>query len=605
MPNKKACVHSSPGRRSQPVFVLNIFTNCRVASTKESMRKAICATSMVFGLFILSSCSHDWPRHELYEPKPPRDPAAVLWEAQLASESERPPQLSFGERGKVSAMAGAFPLDEDSAGGVARWLLARRQMFGLRADHSLVQAASGEVRAIDVAQSEIARRSSSADSGLRAVYVFDVHWQGFPHSGMQLVAVVVGKRPVLAGVLNTFVDSLEPGHLSKFLPEESAWAAAEAKFGVKLQRVEAAQVWFDSSWALQRVRGTQELHWRLLGLDPGGAPQFAFVRASDNNVSYFTPLVTGFSVPQTHKDSAGNVLWDSQTLPNGCVSGSTGCAGIALAESQRSRVIMPKVVDLWYTLTSPGGASPFVWPFTGLNRAPFDNQGGRRINVVVAKPPKVGLNIADVPTRDGSTGTYTFPEGTVTDGYTGHEYGHVLLAQLKSVHPGSIGGSTSSAASFTEAMADLVGMVTMHHGGVPPGPSAAHWRTDFSIGDFTYDVNGGVIATPPVAWDLVEGNCNGKGRARLGRAFLNAYGNNLQQFGDRPLTAGQATFRAWWIDIMRSFALLPDFSFPTIKDFYDATVSRAYLYPTPREFLPQMFLQSEMEKLGLDQAGCY
>lgn len=575
------------------------------------------AIILLLSLAMLSACAHHAAHHHV-QGTAVLDPTQTKWVKQLEAESSRPPRFSFGGTGRIAALTGAFPLVDRSSAAAADWLMAHRQMFGLaREDRLSLTENAGE--AVEAAHSVSSAEPSSPSTGAaagaqtstdvqpRVRYVFDVTYGGYPHSGMQITATVTGDPPVLAGVFNTYTGVLNPRRTTKFNSEALAWLAAEAKFGTRLEHVEAVQVWFDPSWALQRVAGTQELHWRLVGRDPGGAMQYAFVRASDNWVSYHTPPVTRFAVHQTHKDSAGDVLWDSQTLPNGCVAGSGFCTGIALSESLLSREIVPQVVDLWYTLSSPGGAQPFVWPFSGLNRAPFDNHGGRAINVVIANPPKVGRNIADFPSRDGTTSTYNFPEGTVTRGYVGHEYGHVLLGTLKFVHPGTAGGTMAPAASFTEAMADFIGIVTEHRltGAIPPPPSAAHWQTDFSIGDFTYGSNGGVTDSPPVAWDIRAGNCSGKGRERLGRAFINAWGWDVQIFGTRPRAVGEATYRAWWIDIMRSFALLPDFGFPTIKDFYDATLSRNFTYPTRDEYLPAMFLANEMEKLGLDAANCF
>ena len=555
---------------------------------------------------MLTACAHYYAG---LPSEPKLDSERIEWVKQLESESERPPLIAFGATGKMSAIAGAFPINDRSAASASNWLMTHRNIFGLGNEESLTLAKTPDFPADNGSQTgDDPGQTAPMDVSAPTVYIFDVVYKGYPYSGMQITTTISGDRPTLVGVFNTFAGTRNPGRLTKFLSEESAWSVAEAQFGATMTRVEAVQVWFDPSWALQRVPGTQELNWRLLALDPGGAPQYAFVRAADNRVSYATPLITKFAVHQTHKDRAGNVLWDNQTLPNGCTAGSAGCSGIALSESLRSRDIVPKVVDLWYTLTMPGGPGPFVWPFSGLNRAPFDNQGGRAFSVVVANPPKVGLNVADFPTRDGFTSTYNFPEGTVTRGYMGHEYGHVLLGILKHLHPGNTGTSPfSPPAAFTEAMADFIGIVTEQRigGGIPPPPSVAHWQTDFSIGDFKYDASGGVIEPPPVAWDIREGNCFGAGRARLGRAFITAWGMNVQAFGDRPKSVGEATYRGWWIDIMRSFALLPDFSFPTIKDFYDATVSRRYNYGSREEWLPVMFLENEMQQLGLDRERCF
>jgi hypothetical protein len=538
------------------------------------------------------------------------------WIRQLGDESERRPRMTFSRVGHLTGLAGAFPVADSSPKSAARWLLTHREMFGLGAgDELAVREPTDREEALGqrAADGEPAARPGyerDAESSRAIVRTFEVVHQGVPHSGMQLSTTIVPgpAGALVAGVLNTFSPTFKRIAAARLIAVEDAWAAAEAAFGAQLEHQEAVQTWFDPSWALRRVPGMKELHWRLLGLDQGGAAQYAFVRVSDNAVTYHTPLVTAFfSVPQTDLDTAGNVLWDSQTLKNGCAGGSPGCVNPALAESMFSRDIFPKVVDLWYRESS-GGAPPFVWPFSGPNKSPFDNQGGRAIRVVVADPPKVGFNVAGIAYR--LPDTYHFPEGTVTRGYVGHEYGHVLLGRLKFVHPGgppSDANGPIPAASFTEAMADFVGIVTEHllSGAVPPGPSAAHWMTDFSIGDYSYDTRGSVVDAPPVAWDIRSGDCAGRGRERLGRAFIEAWGEDRGMYGGLPLQVGRDTYRAWWVDIMRSFALLPEFSFPTIKDFYDATISRLWTYPEPIERGVSYFLSREMEKLGLDADGCF
>jgi hypothetical protein len=88
-------------------------------------------------LLILCACAH-----HPSAPKP--DAARIEWVKQLESESQRPPLITFGGTSKVSALSGAFPLDDRSAASVSKWLVARRTMFGLGNDDSLALATSTE-----------------------------------------------------------------------------------------------------------------------------------------------------------------------------------------------------------------------------------------------------------------------------------------------------------------------------------------------------------------------------------------------------------------------------------------------------------------------------
>ena len=131
-----------------------------------------------------------------------------------------------------------------------------------------------------------------------------------------------------------------------------------------------------------------------------GNVRHVFVKSATNQVVFATPARTDFSVQQTHRDDASNVLWDSQT--GGCVSGSAGCSGRSLEDSLLSRDVLPRVVDIWYGLSS-GGPPPFVWPFS----VRIDNSG-RAINAIVTH----NQSQCSLPCRINST--YYFPLDTDT-----------------------------------------------------------------------------------------------------------------------------------------------------------------------------------------------
>jgi hypothetical protein len=100
---------------------------------------------------------------------------------------------------------------------------------------------------------------------------------------------------------------------------------------------------------------------------------------------------------------------------------------------------------------------------------------------------------------------------------------------------------------------------------------------------------------------MKQGNLTGKGRERIGHALYKAWEWVEGWYGNRPRSVRNANFRAWWIDIMRSFALVSDF--PDIIDFYAATISRTGTYALIEAGV-SFRLACELENFGL-QNGCF
>lgn len=519
------------------------------------------------------------------------------WHDELAQESAVETRVGYDPLGQVRSFAGVFTIRR---GGAAAWLIAHRKMLGLP------QGANVEL----VGHEPFFRFNGETDRRAGDRYVYRVEYKGFPFVGKELSVLVDPDGTLLLGLYNGFSPPLGGFAKVTVSPEERAWRAAEKDIGSPLTHVSAIQTWFDLSWALSRVPSTNELHWRLEGVDKYGNVRHLFVKSATNQVVFATPARTDFSVQQTHQDDANNVLWDSQT--GGCVGGSVGCSGRPLEDSLLSRDVLPRTVDIWYRLSS-GGTPPFVWPFSTR----IDN-GGRAITAIVAH----SRSQCSLPCRINST--YFFPldtdtveldpssnlsanppkivlraPTTVTPEVFGHEYGHTILARLKAMHPGGIDAGKQQPATFTEAMADFIGIVTED---VFFNEKYQCCGTDFQILGTRWSKDGQrFVDYAPVSWSLRVGDCAGRGRERLGRAFWNAWKEDAYFYGDRPWSVRNATFRAWWIDIMRSFALVGDF--PTITDFYNATQSRLGGY-TLIEAGVSFRLAVEMEKLGLDQGGC-
>ena len=514
------------------------------------------------------------------------------WQDELAQESAVATRVGFDPLGEVRSVAGVFTIRR---GGAAPWLLAHRKMLGLP------QNAKVEV----VGREPFFRFDGDTDRRVGDRYVYRVEYKGFPFVGKELSVIVDLKGTLVLGAYSGFSPPLGGFGKIAVSPEDRAWRAAATYIGSPLTHVSAVETWFDLSWALSRVSSTNELHWRLEGVDMYGNVRHVFVKSATNQVVFATPARTDFSVQQTHRDDASNVLWDSQT--GGCVSGSAGCSGRSLEDSLLSRDVLPRVVDIWYGLSS-GGPPPFVWPFS----VRIDNSG-RAINAIVTH----NQSQCSLPCRINST--YYFPldtdtvevdpsssnppqlraPTTVTPEVFGHEYGHTILERLKVMHPGGIDEGKKQPATFTEAMADFIGLVTED---VFVNQKYGCCGTDFQILGTRWSKDGQkFLDYARVSWPLRTGDCAGRGRARLGHAFWNAWKEDAYFYGDRPSSVRNATFRAWWIDIMRSFALVGDF--PTITDFYNATQSRLGGY-TLIEAGVSFRLAVEMEKLGLDQGGC-
>jgi hypothetical protein len=505
------------------------------------------------------------------------------WRARLAAESVVPPKTTFHPVGHLLATSGKFPIPDVSPSHVRAWLVSHRNMLGIP-PHAQLTARDGDRQAtLSQATADIA-----TDMSTRTI-TYEVSYGGFPFTGLPIRVVVDQSMSAIRAVINGFSPPTRGFGDEKPSSEEGAWAAAEQHINDKLEHMGSVLTWFDKDWALFRVPGVKQLHWRLEGIDSQGARRYVFIRASDDSLSYATPARTYFEVPQTHQDDHGNVFWDSETLPEGCISESPGCTGHALAQSRISTVVFPHVVDVWYRLSSPLPGALFQWPFIGLHKGPYDHRL-RSIRVIVGHDGSV----CSLPCRDNGTYYFPAPKGTLVRhqyGLVGHEYGHALLLDLKLVHPGAASSTTSPPAQFTEAMADFIGIVSnfqirLEKMGV---------SSEFSIGDST---------APRVHWELIEGSCPDQARERIGHAFYNAWvkiRTDLPGGSARPKSQEyKRLFRAWWLVIMSTFADLPDF--PAIEDF------SAALEGNPHHFVQDeahayFAVGSELERLGLS-AGC-
>jgi len=471
---------------------------------------------------------------------------------------------------------------------VREWINLRKDMLGIPSHSELVE------RAAEPQHNDIEAKGPAPTR----VLIYEVVVKGFPFVGLPIRVVLDPNENAIRSVINGFSPPTRGFADPKPSSEERAWSVAETHIGGKLERVTSVQTWFDKDWALNRLPGLKELHWRLEGIDAQRSLRYVFVRTTDDSVSYATPAQTFFDVHQTHKDDANNVLWDSQTLPQGCTSGSAGCSGNALAQSSISRVIFPGVVDVWYRLSSSVPGANFQWPFVGSHKSPYDNRS-QSIQVIVAHDGSI------CATACRMFGTYYFPADTLLPdeyGLVGHEYGHGLLNEMKLVHPGTEGGMLRPPAQFTEAMADFIGIVSNYQ--IRRERFGVSSR--FAIGEikWTNTSNGWVYTPAPVDWELKEGSCPAYGRDRIGRAFYNAWRRvetDLYGFSPRPYDPDhQKLFRAWWIVIMSTFADVPDF--PAVDDFYaalEANPNGFFLY----EARIYVALTQELETLGL-VTGC-
>ena len=135
-------------------------------------------------LLMLTACAHYYSGRPS-EPK--RDPTRIEWVKQLESESERPPLIAFGAAGKMSAIAGAFPINDRSAASALNWLIANRSIFGLANDENLRLAKTSDSPADNASQtSDQTGQTAPIEVSAPTVYIFDVIYKGYPYSGMQI-----------------------------------------------------------------------------------------------------------------------------------------------------------------------------------------------------------------------------------------------------------------------------------------------------------------------------------------------------------------------------------------------------------------------------------
>jgi hypothetical protein len=521
------------------------------------------------------------------------------WAAQLKRESDESPKISFHPVGHLNGLSGTFRLSGEGASSVVEWVSDHRKMLGipesLALDVSEQSETLLETRAFQRGSGEGGAFESQpplSGPGTNVItYRIRPRYQEHPYSESIVVAVTGG---AIKGLFNGCCPAGRLPVLATALDEEAAWHTAESFLGSSLARVDGTQLMIDGSWLTKRVLSVAELHWRLAGVDASGILRYAVIRSADARVIFATPEHTSFyEVHQAHVDDQSYVLWDNLTLPNGCVpAGTSPCSGPAWEESKVSREVIPAVIDLWYRLSSPGGPAPWVWPFSGLHKSPLDNRSNG-FRVVLAHD---GTQCTE-PCHSGNV--YYLPPGTTSPAYFGHEYGHMFLNELKMMDSGGHVGVLSAAASFTEAMCDLAGIIS--EGVLTAEYFSANrlvsWlrSPEFGIGQWQWrrDANGNwvVLGPPRVAWDSRDGQSYPHDsfgnlythdpldrvepiRERIGRALYCTWEWIVGFYGDRPQAVRDANYRAWWTDIFRSFTLLPDL--PDMHDFYAATVSRTY-----------------------------
>jgi hypothetical protein len=547
------------------------------------------------------------------------------WTRQLRRESGEAPKISFHRVGFLTGLSGDFPLSGKKAAAAVKWVRDHRKMLGIPEGVELdvseeadrypgipgLQRPGGEVEASNTKQ-PLSRPEANV-----VTYRIHPRYREYPYSESIHLVVTDG---ALRGLYNACFPADRLPTLVTTLDEEAAWQTAESFLDSSLVRVSAVQLCIDGLWLTQRVPSTPELHWRLEGVDAAGMLRYAVIRSADARIVFATPERTSFyEVHQTHVDDQSYVLWDNLTLPNGCApAGQGSCSGPAWEESKVSRKIIPEVIDLWYRLSTPGGSAPWVWPFSGSHKSPLDNRSNG-FKVVVGH----NGSFCNEPCRFANV--YYLPPGTTSPAHFGHEYGHAFLNELKMMHPGGHIGVLPPAASFTEALCDLAGIIsekvlTSEYFAVnrPVGWSRS---SEFEIGQWQWrkDTNGNwvVLGPPRVAWDARDGQNYPRDsfgnlythdpldriepvRERIGRALYCAWEWIVGFYGDRPQVVRDSNYHAWWTDIFRSFTLLPDL--PDMHDFYAATVSRtsagAYVL---KEAVISYRLCLELENHGFDR----
>jgi len=536
------------------------------------------------------------------------------WTARLKAESTTPIHVSYHPLGHLTGLAGSFLIVTPTVEGLTKWLTDHAEMLGT--DDGTHLEMSGEevfhevLGPRKVIETLSARNDSSTplpeleDRETARTYHLSCFFDGYPVLGGGVSLVVRKDERVLRGLFSNFSPAVEGYSRAHPLSEEEAWQIAERKIA-PLKRLSAIQGWFDIHWALYRLPKSRSLCWHLTGTDEWGRLRQIVVDSASAKMVFATPDSTSFEVRQTHMTPAGEVLWDSLDLPGGC-QGSPGCSGDALVESQSSRVVLPKIVDLWYNLSS-SSTVPLAWPLPGQYTGPFTNRS-RSILAVLAVGPQERFDLLR-----WENGRYYFPLNSVNEGQFGHEYGHRIMEELR-LHPGGSpfqkdanGNSVIvPPATLTECMCDLIGIVSLNSDSVAPD----WWQGNFELGTYFYHNNKPIA--PGVSWGWEKGTCSGLGRARLGHAFYQLWLSIMSIYGERPIAVRNTNFRAWWVTILRTLATASNFgsnqssfSFPDISDFHAAAVSRlSTAFDIPLEAGAAYKLVAELEALQLD-TGCY
>ncbi len=520
-----------------------------------------------------------------------------VWVRQLSEESSTPPITYFHPLGHLIGLSGSFAIAAQSADAAREWLLRHAAMLGIGPRERLVFIASRpfyEVREVNEGEFE--------DILVATSHRFAVQLGEGTFVQRDILAIVRNDSAILRGIFNGHIPAVAGYGPYVTLSESSAQAAAEASAGASLTVLEARQGWFDPTWAQTELPGTKDMHWLLKAETPDGRQQVFAIRNIDASVTLATSgLEAAFSLPQYHR---GYLQFYSPQRPDSrlywtninpgpqsvCLLPSADCTNPALNDSFASRGSWPEIVDIWHERSQPGGSPPlqWKWPWSGTHKSPFDNRN-RTINSVLAH---TGSDCSPFPTPCSTSTTYWFGPGDINDGVVGHEYGHRIVAELKSTQ-----GGATAAGKLTEAMCDLFGVLSedyrLQRAYPCTGTGCQPQHTPRT--DFRFEAPSSNLV---VDWQAFGGNCSVGMRAALGRAFHASYSATANF--TIPLTR-DAAFNAWQVSILRAYEMAPD-AFPVASDLHAASV--AQLPPQPWSSFPSPGPAVNLYQ-ALQATGCF
>jgi hypothetical protein len=487
------------------------------------------------------------------------------WLEQLTMNSASTPITVFSALGHLEGLSGDFEIQEANSSAAAEWLLYHATLFGIPDGAELELHSELPFYEFD---SEDMPYQTADQYGFRVVV------DGLPSPNLIWV-IVRSTGPFIRGVYNSFDPVLHERVTGvQNCTEGDAWGQAESEIQDSLAQISAELVWLDESWARERIPGDKVRHWVLEGEDSSGLFRRFAVSCDTGTVtldeSTSWDFSGGLAINGYTPDYPFSGTYHNSTSGNGCTQTSASpnsyCTDPAYAMTLELKNSFESTVDTWGVLTTA--------PTWSLGQfMPGD------LKVIAAdayEDPTYPWCANQVPCF--SQTIFAFPSFSASDvsqastDIVGHEYGHLLLRRYKMMETNQAPPFTVRG-QFTEGMCDFVGISTEDFIAQNTNQTyRTNWKLNPTHPDtrLRFDwLNGGAVSGQTCRSDPRRVLTYLFGQAAAQSGLTSWVYTTAYQAGIRDLK-----FEAWRTDILHSFSLLPNMTFPNGRDLLAATTAR-------------------------------